>query len=88
MVPILFLFLKKLFFILAVLGLFCSTQALHCISQASILVEHGFSCPVACELLVLPPKVEPVFLALEGGFLTAEMSSYPIEEYKYFNKKL
>ena len=69
------------------LGLFCSTKALHCISQACILVEHGLSCPVACEILVLPPKVEPVSLALEGGFLTAEMSSYPVE-YKYFNKKL
>ena len=31
---------------------------------------QGFSCPVACEILVSPPEIEPVSPALEGRFLT------------------
>ena len=36
-----------------------------------ILVEaYGFSCPVACGILVLPPGIEPLPPALQDGFLT------------------
>ena len=28
------------------------------------------SCPTACGILVLPPEIEPAYLALEGDFLT------------------
>ena len=33
-------------------------------------MAHGLSCSVACGILVLGPGIEPMFLALPGGFLT------------------
>ena len=37
----------------------------------SVVEAHGFSCPVACEILVPPPGIKLVSPALEGRFLTA-----------------
>ena len=39
-------------------------------SVGSVVVAHGLSCSVACGILVPGPGIEPMFLALAGGFLT------------------
>ena len=36
----------------------------------SLVVVHKLSCPVACGIFVPLPGIEPMSLALEGGFLT------------------
>ena len=36
----------------------------------SVVAVRGLSCPTACGILVPQPGTEPVFLALEGRFLT------------------
>ena len=46
--------------------------ALHCSTQASLVVAHKLSCPSACGILVPQPGVEPMIPAMEGGFLTTE----------------
>ena len=62
-------------YINAVLGLHCSMQAFSgCRAQgleylASVFVAHGLSCPTVCGDLP-GPGIEPLFPALEGGFLT------------------
>ena len=38
--------------------------------MGSVVVAHGLSCSVACGILVSGPGIEPMFLALPGGFLT------------------
>ena len=58
-------------------GLNCSTRELSLRSTGSslrragsLVVARGFSCPVACGILVPQPGIEPVSTALEGRFLT------------------
>ena len=36
----------------------------------SVVVSHGFSCPVACGILVPQPGIKPTSPPLEGKFLT------------------
>ena len=55
---------------MAVLGLSCHMQALHCGAQAGLVAIWGLSCPEACGVLVPWPGMEPMSPALEGGFLT------------------
>ena len=43
---------------------------LHCGAGASLVAEHGLSCPTTCEILVPWPGIESVSPALEGRFLT------------------
>ena len=40
----------------------------------SLVAIHGLSCLMACGVLALRPGIEPVFPALEGGFLTTGAS--------------
>ena len=51
----------------------------------SLVAVHGLSCLMACGVLALRPGIEPVFPALEGGFLTAgppgnSLTSFPLYE--------
>ena len=59
-------FLKKILIYLTELGLSSSTLDLHCARQDfllqhmdSLIVARGFSWPMACEILVLQPGIEP-----------------------------
>ena len=55
----------------AVLGLCCGMQAFLSLQRVGCLVvARRPSCPVACGTLVPRPGIEPMFLALEGRFLT------------------
>ena len=38
--------------------------------MGSLVVEHGLSCPTACEILTPRQGLEPASPALEGRFLT------------------
>ena len=38
--------------------------------MGSLVAAPGLSCPAACGILVPRPGIEPMFPALEGGFLT------------------
>ena len=49
-----------------------------CIAQASLKLWHKLSCPVACGILVLQPRTDPVSPALEGRFLTTGLPGKPI----------
>ena len=56
----------------------CCVQASHCGgfslqstgTWASVVVAHGFSCPVACGISVPGPGMESMLPALQVGFLT------------------
>ena len=37
----------------------CGMRALDCVGSGSVAVMHGFSCPMACGILVPPPGVKP-----------------------------
>ena len=54
---------------LAVLGPIEAHELLWLWHLGSVVMAHGLSCPVAWRILVPPPGIEPVSLALEGGFL-------------------
>ena len=58
-----FINIYYLFMCLGVLGLCCGTQA-------SLVVAHRLSCPMACGILVPQSGLKPLSLGLEGGFLT------------------
>lgn len=38
-------------------------------SMGSVLAAYGFSCSVPCGIFISETGIEPVSLALEGGFL-------------------
>ena len=40
-------------------------------------MAHGLSCPAAWGILVPRPGIEPVSLALEGGFLALDHQGSP-----------
>ena len=65
-----FFFFKYLFIylFLAASSLSCGTRAPQ--FMGSLVAAPGLSCPVACGILVPRPGIEPLFPALEGGFLT------------------
>jgi len=53
------------------------------VAQVSLVAVQGVSCPAACGVVVSLPGIEPVFPALEGGFLTAgppgnSLTSFPL----------
>ena len=54
----------------AVRGLFSSCEVQTPEREGSVAAVHGLSCPPACGILILQPGIEPVFPALESGFLT------------------
>ena len=64
----------------AALGLHCSAWALCCSAGDSLVAEHRVSFPSASGILVPGPGIEPVFPALEGGFLNTGPPGSP---YKY-----
>ena len=49
-----------------------------CIAQASLKLWHKLSCPVACGILVLQSRTDPVSPALEGRFLTTGLPGKPL----------
>ena len=76
---LLLFFSFNFYLFLAVLGLWCNTQASccggfsFCRAQAlghigSVVVAHGLSCPAACGMLVPSARTEPMYPALAGGF--------------------
>ena len=80
-----------LFIYLAVSGLRCSMQDLRCgvwdlslRHAGSLVAARSLSCPTACGILVPRPGIEPVSLALEGGFLT---TGPPGKSQSYFLNK-
>ena len=64
------------FFILAVLGLCCSTQAFsRCSVQGLLLLwQTGL---FACGILIPWPGIKPELLALQGRFLTLDYQGSP-----------
>ena len=55
---------------MAASGLSCIMQDLSLQYADSVVVVLGFSCSLACGILVPQAGIEPVFPTLEGGFLT------------------
>ena len=49
-----------------------------CGTRAQELWHRDFNCPIACGMLVFPPGIKPVSLALAGGFLTTEPPRKPL----------
>ena len=69
---------KYLLIYFAVLNLRCSRQDLHCITwnlslqhTDSLVVAHGPSCSVACGIFIPQRRTEPMYPALQCGFLTS-----------------
>ena len=62
-------FLLQCLLLLQGTGLWTSglQQLRHC---GSVVLAHGLSCPVVCGILLPRSGIEPVSLALAGGFLT------------------
>ena len=61
-------FFLSIYLFMAVLSLSCGTRAPE--RMSSLVAAPGLSCPAACGILVPRPGIEPMFPALEGGFLT------------------
>ena len=49
----------------------CCMRALLLRHASTVVVARGLSCPATCGISIPPPGIEPVSLALEGGFFTA-----------------
>ena len=49
-----------------------AAEGLYRVQAQSVVAEHMCGCPETRGILVPRPGIEPVFPALEGGFLTAE----------------
>ena len=66
-VHLVYLFLYKVELYLTALGLSCGMRDLR---SFSLVAVRGLSGPSACGILVFQLGIQPMYLALEGGFLT------------------
>ena len=60
----------SVFFIVQLSHPYMTTGKTIALTRQTFVVMHGLSCPMACEILVPWPKIEPMSPALEGKFLS------------------